>query len=107
MGYKYRISCVDYIIMGIIYRSMDIGERTFGLDGHNRLPIQTRLTRLADGFSESTPIASVLSVIQSVSRAGQPSCLACSSSCLWMKSLRMASPFSVAMPRKWVKRMAR
>lgn len=47
MGYKYRISCVDYIIMGIIYRSMDIGERTFGLDGHNHLPIQTRLTRLA------------------------------------------------------------
>lgn len=59
MGYKYRISCVDYIIMGIIYRFMDIGERTFGLDGHNRLPLQTRLTRLADGFSESTPIASV------------------------------------------------
>lgn len=50
---------MNYIIMGIIYRFMDSGERTFGLDGHNRLPIQTRLTRLADGFSESTPIASV------------------------------------------------
>ena len=39
IGYKSRISSVDYIIMGIIYRFMDSGERTFRLDGHNRLPV--------------------------------------------------------------------